>query len=103
MRRFCGSWLLVSGSSCVLPKHLRTKVARVPSHAGVADIRRQLVIVLLRRVRRVRLRAAAVEHDERARRRMARELVDLRREIYRQWELLPETRGGEGSPWRWHV
>lgn len=87
----------------MLPKHLRTKVARVPSHAGVADVRRQLVAVLLRRVRGVRRRASAVEHDERARRRMARELVDLRREIMRQWEMLPETRGGQGAPWRWHV
>jgi hypothetical protein len=87
----------------MLPKHLRTRVAKVGDSVGVADIRRQLVIVLLRRVQRVRLRAAAVEHDERARRRMARELVDLRREIFRQWELLPETRGGQGAPWRWHV
>jgi hypothetical protein len=87
----------------MLPKQLRTKIAKVSAPVGVADVRRQLVAVLLRRVRRVRLRAAAVEHDERARRRMARELIDLRREILRQWELLPETRGGEGAPWRWHV
>ena len=87
----------------MLPKKLRDRIGRVSPYAGVADVRRQLVAVLLRRVRRVRLRAAAVEHDERARRRMARELVDLRREIFRQWELLPETRGGQGAPWRWHV
>lgn len=87
----------------MLPKPLRDKIGKISPYSGVADARRQLVAVMLRRVRRLRVQAASVDHGKTARRRMARELAELRLEIRRQWALLPETLGGEGAPWRWHV
>ena len=75
--------------------------------SGVADVRRKLLLGMLSEFYRI-LNKSKKDFPRKLsqkaiRSRRSQQLFALKREIWRAWDLLPETRypvlGGPGSPW----